>query len=189
MIATALKKNDEIVEPLKDRIVGRSAVHDIYHPETDEVLVEAGEIITDAIGNKIQAAEIDEVEIRSVLTCEMRRGVCSKCYGRNLATRRDAQIGDAVGVVAAQSIGEPGTQLTLRTFHVGGTASNIADENDLQAKTAGKIEIDELRTIDRKNKDGKDATVVVGRSAELKITDSKGNITMNQSYSITSSKD
>jgi DNA-directed RNA polymerase subunit beta' len=179
LIATALKKNDEVVEPLKDRIVGRTAVHDIYHPETDEVLVEAGAIITDLASVKIEEADIEEVEIRSVLTCEMRRGVCSKCYGRNLSTRRDAQIGDAVGVVAAQSIGEPGTQLTLRTFHVGGTASNIADDNDLKAKTAGSIEIDELRTIDRKDKDGNPVRVVVGRSAELKITDSKANVTMN----------
>jgi len=179
LIATALKKNDEIVEPLKDRIIGRSAVNEVYHPETDEVLVGAGEIITAEIANKIEEADIEEVEIRSVLTCEMRRGVCAKCYGRNLSTRRDAQIGDAVGVVAAQSIGEPGTQLTLRTFHVGGTASNIADENDLKAKTAGKIDIDELRTIDHKDKDGNKKVVVVGRSAELKITDSKGNTTMN----------
>lgn len=178
LVATALKKNDEVVEPLKDRIIGRSAVQDVYNTETDELIVGAGEMITEAIADAIDAAEIDEVEIRSVLTCEMRRGVCSKCYGRNLSTRRPAQIGDAVGVVAAQSIGEPGTQLTLRTFHVGGTASNIADESDLKAKTSGSIEIDELRTIERKNKDGNVVTVVLGRSAELKLTDSKGNVTM-----------
>jgi DNA-directed RNA polymerase subunit beta' len=177
LIATALRKNDEIVEPLSDRIIGRSAVQDIFHPTTDELIVAAGELITDEIAVLIDAADIDEVEIRSVLTCEMRRGVCAKCYGRNMSTLRDAQRGDAVGVVAAQSIGEPGTQLTLRTFHVGGTASNIADESDLKAKTAGTIEIDALRTIDRKTKDGK-AVIVVGRSAELKITDAKGNITM-----------
>jgi len=176
--ATPLKKNDEIVEPLYDRILGRSVVEDVYVPDTDELIVAAGELITEDIAEAIEAAEIDEVEIRSVLTCEMRRGVCAKCYGRNLATHRNAQIGDSVGVVAAQSIGEPGTQLTLRTFHVGGTASNIADENDLKAKSAGTIEIDELRTLTRKNKNGENTTVVVGRSAELKLTDSKGNITM-----------
>ena len=177
LIATALKKNDEIVEPLSDRIIGRSAVQDIFHPTTDELIVAGGELITDQVAALIDAADIDEVEIRSVLTCEMRRGVCAKCYGRNMSTLRDAQRGDAVGVVAAQSIGEPGTQLTLRTFHVGGTASNIADESDLKAKTAGTVEIEELRTIDRKTKDGV-AKIVVGRSAELKITDAKGNITM-----------
>jgi len=178
LVATALKKNDEIVEPLYDRILGRSVVQDLFHPETDALIVAAGELITEDIADAITAADIDEVEIRSVLTCEMRRGVCAKCYGRNLSTHRDAQIGDSVGVVAAQSIGEPGTQLTLRTFHVGGTASNIADESDLKAKTAGTIEIDELRTIERKNKDGENATVVVGRSAEFKLIDSKGNISM-----------
>jgi DNA-directed RNA polymerase subunit beta' len=179
LVATALTKNDEVVEPLNDRIVGRSTVHAIYHPESDDVLVEAGELISEEIAAAIDAAGIDEVEIRSVLTCEMRRGVCAKCYGKNLSTLRPAQIGDAVGVVAAQSIGEPGTQLTLRTFHVGGTASNIADESDLKAKSAGTLEIDGLRTIERKNKDGKKAIVVVGRSAELKLTDSKDNVTMN----------
>ena len=178
LVATALKKHDEVVEPLYDRILGRSTVGAIYHPETDELIVEAGEVITEDVANAISRAEIEEVEIRSVLTCEMRRGVCSKCYGRNLATHRDAQIGDAVGVVAAQSIGEPGTQLTLRTFHVGGTASNIADDQDLKAKTNGTVEIDELRTIERKNKNGEEVVVVVGRSAELKLTDPKGNITM-----------
>ena len=177
LIATALKKNDEIVEPLADRIIGRSAVQDIFHPTTDELIVAGGEMITDEVAALIDAADIDEVEIRSVLTCEMRRGVCAKCYGRNMSTLRDAQRGDAVGVVAAQSIGEPGTQLTLRTFHVGGTASNIADESDLKAKTAGTVEIEELRTIDRKTKDGV-SKIVVGRSAELKITDAKGNLTM-----------
>ena len=179
LIATPLKKNDEIVEPLSDRIIGRSAVQAIYHPETDELIVEAGGLITEIVAAAIDEADIDEVEIRSVLTCEMRRGVCSKCYGRNLATHRPAQNGDAVGVIAAQSIGEPGTQLTLRTFHVGGTASNIADENDLKAKTAGTIEIDALRTIDTVGKNGEEVIVVVGRSAELKITDAKGNVTMN----------
>ncbi|MBP5982799.1 MAG: DNA-directed RNA polymerase subunit beta' [Fluviicola sp.] len=178
LVATSLKKNDDVVEPLNDRIVGRTSVHDIYHPETEALIVEAGELITDAVADEIDNAGIEEVEIRSVLTCEMRRGVCSKCYGRNLATHRPAQNGDAVGVVAAQSIGEPGTQLTLRTFHVGGTASNIADESDMKAKASGSLEIDELRTIQRKAADGTIKTIVVGRSAELKITDPKTGVTL-----------
>jgi DNA-directed RNA polymerase subunit beta' len=178
LVATSLKKNDDVVEPLNDRIVGRTSVHDIYHPETEALIVEAGELITDAVADEIDNAGIEEVEIRSVLTCEMRRGVCSKCYGRNLATHRPAQNGDAVGVVAAQSIGEPGTQLTLRTFHVGGTASNIADESDMKAKASGSLEIDELRTIQRKAADGTIKTIVVGRSAEMKITDPKTGVTL-----------
>ncbi|MGB0915816.1 MAG: DNA-directed RNA polymerase subunit beta', partial [Crocinitomicaceae bacterium] len=179
LVAVPLRKNDEIVEPLSDRIVGRTALQDVFVPDTDDLIIAGGERITEAIAAEIDAAGIEEVEIRSVLTCERRRGVCSKCYGLNLATQREAQIGDSVGVVAAQSIGEPGTQLTLRTFHVGGTASNIADESDLKAKTAGMLDIDELRTINRTNKNGEKVIVVVGRSAELKITDSKGNVTMN----------
>jgi DNA-directed RNA polymerase subunit beta' len=145
-------------------------------PESDQIIVHAGEIITEDVAKTIEKAGIEEVEIRSVLTCEMRRGVCSKCYGRNLSNHRLAQIGDAVGVVAAQSIGEPGTQLTLRTFHVGGTASNIADISDLKAKANGKLEIDEIRTIERKNADGTERVIVVGRSAELRITDEKTGI-------------
>jgi DNA-directed RNA polymerase subunit beta' len=176
LMATALKKNDDVVEPLNDRIVGRTSVHDIYHPETEELLVEAGEIITEEVADAIDKAEIEEVEIRSVLTCEMRRGVCSKCYGRNLATHRDAQLGDTVGVIAAQSIGEPGTQLTLRTFHVGGTASNTTDISDLRAKANGKFEIEELRTVEKKNADGTMKVVVIGRSAEMKVTDEKSGI-------------
>ncbi|MEY4521121.1 MAG: hypothetical protein RIT10_306, partial [Bacteroidota bacterium] len=180
IVATSLKKNDEVVEPLYDRILGRTSVHDIYLPETDTIIVSAGELISEDVANAIEKANIEEVEIRSVLTCEMRRGVCSKCYGRNLATHRTAQHGDAVGVVAAQSIGEPGTQLTLRTFHVGGTASNIADVSDMKAKANGKLEIDELRTIEKANADGSKRVVVVGRSAEMKITDEKtGIVIMN----------
>jgi len=176
IVATALKKNDEIVEPLYDRILGRTSVHDVYMPDSDNLIVAAGEIITESFGKAIETSGIDEVEIRSVLTCEMRRGVCSKCYGRNLSNHRLAQIGDAVGVIAAQSIGEPGTQLTLRTFHVGGTASNIADISDMKAKANGKLEMEELRTIDKKNADGSIKRIVVGRSAELKITDEKTGI-------------
>ncbi|MFM7668475.1 MAG: DNA-directed RNA polymerase subunit beta' [Bacteroidota bacterium] len=180
IVATALKKNDEVVEPLYDRILGRTSVHDVYQPESDNLIVSSGELISEEVASTIEAAGIEEVEIRSVLTCEMRKGVCSKCYGRNLSNHRLAQMGDAVGVIAAQSIGEPGTQLTLRTFHVGGTASNVADVSDLKAKANGKLEIDELRTIDKKNTDGSTRTIVVGRSAELKITDEKtGIVVMN----------
>jgi DNA-directed RNA polymerase subunit beta' len=174
--ATALRKNDEVVEPLYDRILGRTSVHDVYEPETDNLIVAAGELISEDVAAAIDNVGIEEVEIRSVLTCEMRRGVCSKCYGRNLSTHRPAQHGDAVGVVAAQSIGEPGTQLTLRTFHVGGTASNIADESDLKAKVSGKLEIDELRTITSKDANGNKVEIVVGRSAELRIVDEKTGI-------------
>ena len=175
IVATALKKNDEVVEPLFDRILGRTSVHDVYMPESDNLIVSAGEIISEDVAQQIEEADIDEVEIRSVLTCEMRRGVCSKCYGRNLSNHRLAQRGDAVGVVAAQSIGEPGTQLTLRTFHVGGTASNIADVSDIKAKGSGYLEIDELRTIERVE-GGDKKIIVVGRSGELKITDEKTGI-------------
>ena len=175
IVATALKKNDEVVEPLFDRILGRTSVHDVYMPESDNLIVSAGEIISEDVAQQIEEADIDEVEIRSVLTCEMRRGVCSKCYGRNLSNHRLAQRGDAVGVVAAQSIGEPGTQLTLRTFHVGGTASNIADVSDIKAKGSGSLEIDELRTIERVE-GGDKKIIVVGRSGELKITDEKTGI-------------
>ena len=179
IVATAMKKNDEVVEPLYDRILGRTSVHDIYMPESDNLIVAAGELISEDIAKQIEDAEIEEVEIRSVLTCEMRRGVCAKCYGRNLSNHRLAQRGDAVGVVAAQSIGEPGTQLTLRTFHVGGTASNIADVSDIKAKGNGYLEIDELRTIERVE-DGEKKIIVVGRSGELKITDEKtGIVIMN----------
>ncbi len=171
--ATALRKNDEIVEPLYDRILGRTSVHDVYHPDTEELIVAGGEIISEEIAAAIDNAGIEEVEIRSVLTCEMRRGVCAKCYGRNLSNHRLAQIGDSVGVIAAQSIGEPGTQLTLRTFHVGGTASNIAGESDIKAKTAGRLEIEELRTVVSKDANGSEVEVVVGRSAELKVIDEK----------------
>ena len=177
LVATALKKNDEIVEPLLDRIVGRTSVHDIYNPDTNKLIVKSGDLITQNSGEEITAAGIEEVEIRSVLTCEMRRGVCAKCYGISLSTHRLAQEGDTVGVVAAQSIGEPGTQLTLRTFHVGGTASNTTDISDMKAKATGSLEIDELRTIDLKTADGV-KKIVVGRSAELKITDDNSGIVL-----------
>ncbi len=173
LVATALMNNDEEVESLYDRILGRTSVHDVFHPENDELIVGSGEEITEDIAQAITNAEIEEVEIRSVLTCELKRGVCAKCYGRNLSTGRMVQKGEAVGVIAAQSIGEPGTQLTLRTFHIGGTASKITGENSVVAKYDGKIEIEELRTIDKKEE-----TLVIGRSAEMKIVDPKTGIVL-----------
>ena len=175
---TALKKNEEIVEPLSERIEGRTSVHDVTHPETDELIVASGDRISAELAAQIEAAGIDEVEIRSALTCEMTRGICAKCYGKNLANGKDVKDGEAVGVIAAQSIGEPGTQLTLRTFHVGGTASSIASESKVIAKQAGVLEIDELRTVERKAKDGSKQTVVVGRSAELRLIDKKTGLTV-----------
>jgi len=180
IVASALRKNDEIIESLNDRILGRTSVHDVYAPDSDQLIVASGDMITEDIAKEIEAQGIEEVEIRSVLTCEMRKGVCAKCYGRNLSTHRPTQIGDAVGVIAAQSIGEPGTQLTLRTFHVGGTASNIADSSDIKAKHSGKLEFEELRTIDFKGTDGTVKTIVVGRSGEVRIIDEKtGVVLMN----------
>ncbi len=174
---TALKKSDEVVESLRDRILGRTSVHDVYHPETNELLVEAVQEISEEIADAIEAAGIEEVEIRSVLTCESKRGVCAKCYGRDLASARLVQEGLAVGVIAAQSIGEPGTQLTLRTFHTGGAASGSAIDSDLKAKYPGIVEIEDLRTVERKE-NNVTVTVVVARSAELKINDEKTGITM-----------
>ncbi|MAX79566.1 MAG: DNA-directed RNA polymerase subunit beta' [Crocinitomicaceae bacterium] len=177
LLATPLKKNEDIVESLYDRILGRASVNDVVHPETDELIVEAGGDITEKIAKEIEAAGIEEVEIRSVLTCETVRGVCATCYGRNLATGGDVQMGESVGVIAAQSIGEPGTQLTLRTFHVGGTASNIASESKIEAKADGTIEIEELRTVERENDLGEKIDVVISRSAEMRIVD-KDNVTV-----------
>ncbi|MBI3134588.1 MAG: DNA-directed RNA polymerase subunit beta' [Bacteroidetes bacterium] len=173
---SALKKSDDIVESLYDRILGRVTVHNVYKPGSDELIIAAGEEVTEVAAKQIEDSEIESVEVRSVLTCEMKRGVCAKCYGRNLSTSVMAVMGDAVGVIAAQSIGEPGTQLTLRTFHVGGTAANIAEEADIKVKFEGNLDIEELKTIATKDKDGKDALVVIGRSAEAKITDSRTGI-------------
>ncbi len=178
LIATALKKNEEVVESLYDRILGRTTVHDVYHPLTNELIISSGEEITEEVAKVIADSPIEEVEIRSVLTCEMKRGVCSKCYGRNLSSGRMVQRGEAVGVIAAQSIGEPGTQLTLRTFHVGGTASNILAESKIEAKFSGRLEIEELKTVDRKS-DGKKSTIVLSRSAEMRIVDEKTNIVLS----------
>ncbi|PZF74719.1 DNA-directed RNA polymerase subunit beta' [Taibaiella soli] len=171
-IATsALKDNEEIVEPLYDRILGRTSLHDVFDPHTDELLVAAGSEITEDIAKAIEDSAIDTVEIRSVLTCEARRGVCSKCYGKNLATGYMAQRGDAVGIIAAQSIGEPGTQLTLRTFHVGGVASSSATDSNLAARFDGTIQFDGLRTTKYTDVEGEEQVMVIGRTGEVRIVD------------------
>ncbi len=171
---TALKDNEDIVEPLAERIVGRVSVHDVYDPLTQELILAANQEITDEIAKKIDETSIEEVEIRSILTCESKVGGCAKCYGRNLASGRMVQAGEAVGVIAAQSIGEPGTQLTLRTFHVGGTASNIAVEANVKAKFPGKIEFEGLRTIESTDNEGNKVQIVMGRTGEIKIVDKEG---------------
>ncbi|MBO5029869.1 MAG: DNA-directed RNA polymerase subunit beta', partial [Muribaculaceae bacterium] len=169
-----VKNNEEVVATLSERILGRVSVHDVVDPYTDEVYVRAGEEITEAIAEAIEKSPIEAVEIRSVLTCEAKKGVCAKCYGRNLSNHRMVQKGEAVGVIAAQSIGEPGTQLTLRTFHVGGVASNVAAVKDVTSRYDGVLEIDELRTV--KDSDGVD--IVVGRMAELRIVEPKSKMVL-----------
>lgn len=178
LTVSALKDNEDIVESLGERILGRVSVHDVYDPITDELIVESGAEITEEIVKQIEETTIEEVEIRSVLTCETRQGVCAKCYGRSLATGRMVHNGEAVGVIAAQSIGEPGTQLTLRTFHVGGTASNIAVDASIKAKFDGTVQFEELRTIDTTNSEGEAITIVMGRSGEIKIVDEKSGKTL-----------
>jgi DNA-directed RNA polymerase subunit beta' len=177
---SALKKNDEITEPLSDRIVGRVSLHEVYDSK-DNLIVGASELITEVIAEEIEAAQIETVEVRSALTCESKRGICSKCYGRNLSTANMAVPGDTVGVVAAQSIGEPGTQLTLRTFHFGGTASKIASESSVIAKFDGRLEIDDLKTIASKNEDGKDIQLVISRTSEARVIDEKLGIVLSTS--------
>ncbi|MDE7110822.1 MAG: DNA-directed RNA polymerase subunit beta' [Muribaculaceae bacterium] len=173
LVCTEIKNNDEVVASLGERILGRVSVHDIIDPTTGEVIVAAGEEINDAAADRINESPIESVEIRSVLTCESKSGVCAKCYGRNLSNLRMVQKGEAVGVIAAQSIGEPGTQLTLRTFHVGGVASNVAAVSTLTSRYDGKLEIEELRTVvtDEIGPNGKPVEVVVGRLAEMRIND------------------
>ncbi|WP_215226259.1 DNA-directed RNA polymerase subunit beta' [Echinicola shivajiensis] len=179
LVVQALKDNDEIVEPLSERIVGRVSVHDVIDPITDEVIIQSGEEISDELAKKVDESAVEEVEIRSVLTCESRRGVCTKCYGRNLTTGNIVQSGESVGVIAAQSIGEPGTQLTLRTFHVGGTASNISVEASINAKFEGVVEFEEeMRWINTTNKEGDPVAIVMGRSGEIKINDVKSGKTL-----------
>ena len=175
---TALKKNEEIVEPLGDRILGRIALHDVINPATGEVIVESGNQITEDLVDVINSAPIEHVSVRSALTCEATKGICAKCYGRNLATGKMVQRGEAVGVVAAQSIGEPGTQLTLRTFHLGGTAGNISEENSLKAKFEGIAEIDELRTVKGEDNEGNEVDIVISRTAEVKLVDKNTGIVL-----------
>ena len=171
LVCTELKNNEEVIASLYERILGRVSVHDIIHPTTGEIIVKAGEEIREEAAKKIQESPIESVEIRSVLTCESKKGVCAKCYGRNLATNQMVQKGEVVGVIAAQSIGEPGTQLTLRTFHVGGIASNVATENSISCKyDSALLEIDELRAVNAEE-DGKPHQVVVSRLAEMRLID------------------
>ncbi len=188
-IATsALKDNEDIIEPLSDRIAGRTSLHDVYDPVSDNLIISAGDEITADLAKKIEEAGIETVEIRSVLTCESKRGVCVKCYGKNLASGNLAQKGDAVGIIAAQSIGEPGTQLTLRTFHVGGVAGSASVESTLIAKFDGNIQFDGLRTVSITNNEGEKSQVVIGRTGEVRIIDTKNDrlmITNNIPYGAT----
>jgi len=179
LVASTLKKNEEVVETLYERILGRTSVHDIYHPITGKLIVVSGEEFTESIARVIEESPIEQVEMRSVLTCESKNGVCAKCYGRNLANSRMVQMGEAVGVIAAQSIGEPGTQLTLRTFHVGGTAGNIATDSSVIASYEGRVEFEELRTIEFEDQDGSRGDVVIGRLAEVKLFDKNTNLVLS----------
>ena len=179
LVCTALKNNDEVIASLSERILGRVSVHDIIHPTTGELIVAGGEEITEEIAKKIEDSPIESVEIRSVLTCESKKGVCAKCYGRNLATSRMVEKGEAVGVIAAQSIGEPGTQLTLRTFHAGGTASNIAANATIVAKNNCRVEFDELRTVDAVDETGEAVKIVVGRLGEVRFIDQNTGIALS----------
>jgi DNA-directed RNA polymerase subunit beta' len=185
---SALKDNEDIVEPLYDRILGRYSVHNVYHPLTEELLVNAGQEVDEDIATNIEESGLENVEIRSVLTCESKRGVCVKCYGKNLATGVLAQRGDAVGIIAAQSIGEPGTQLTLRTFHVGGVAGSASVESTLNAKFDGIVAFDGVRKVISTNNEGEKTDVVIGRTGEVRIMDETGErllITNNIPYGST----
>ena len=188
-IATsALKDNEDVIEPLSDRIAGRTSLHDVYDAVSEQLIVAGGDEITVDVSRKIEETGIEIVEIRSVLTCESKRGVCVKCYGKNLASGNLAQRGDAVGIIAAQSIGEPGTQLTLRTFHVGGVAGSASVESTLAAKFDGTIQFDGLRTVNLENKEGGKSQIVIGRTGEVRIIDTKNDrllITNNIPYGAT----
>ena len=175
----SLKKNEEVVETLGERILGRVSLHDVHNPLTDELLLTAGQQIMEVDVKNIEASPIEKVEVRSALTCEAEKGICAKCYGRNLSTNKMVQRGEAVGVVAAQSIGEPGTQLTLRTFHVGGIAGNISEDNKLGAKFDGIAEIEDLRTVKSEDTEGKAANIVISRTSEIKIVDPNTGITLS----------
>jgi len=185
-IATsALKDNEDVIESLADRIMGRTSLHDVYDPQTDLLIIKAGEEISSDVAKQIDDSGIENVEIRSVLTCESKRGVCVRCYGKNLATGYLAQRGDAVGIIAAQSIGEPGTQLTLRTFHVGGVAGGASIESALTAKFDGTVQFDGLRSVTALNNEDKKIQVVIGRTGEVRIMDLKNDrllITNNVPY-------
>jgi DNA-directed RNA polymerase subunit beta' len=174
-----LKKNEEIVESLGERILGRVSLHDVYNPLTEELVLKAGQEISEADVKRVEAAPIEKIEVRSALTCEAPQGICAKCYGRNLATNKMVQRGEAVGVVAAQSIGEPGTQLTLRTFHVGGIAGNISEDNKLESKFDGIAEIEDLRVVEGENSEGAKTNIVISRTSEIKIVDAKTGITLS----------
>jgi DNA-directed RNA polymerase subunit beta' len=175
----ALKNNDDIIESLADRTSGRVSLHDVFHPKTEKLIVACNDMITDVAAKAIDAARVEMVEVRSALTCQTRRGICKKCYGKSLSTNRMAQVGESVGVVAAQSVGEPGTQLTLRTFHVGGTASRSEVDSSLTIKKDGRLEIEDLRTVKSKDKDGKAIEIVVSRSAETKVVDDKNGVILS----------
>ena len=175
----SLKKNEEVVEKLGDRVIGRVALFDVLNPNDGKVIVEAGQEILDHHVKQIENSPIDKIEVRSPLTCEAKKGICAKCYGRNLANGKMVQIGESVGVIAAQSIGEPGTQLTLRTFHVGGIAGNVSEENKLIAKFDGKVELEDLKIVSGKDADGNDADVVISRTTEFKLVDGNTGITLS----------
>ncbi len=178
LTATAIKRNEDVVQTLYERILGRTAVQDVVHPSTGKLIVASGEEITEDIAREIEESPIEKVDIRSVLTCEARKGCCAKCYGRNLATGRMVQQGETVGVIAAQSIGEPGTQLTLRTFHVGGVAGGVAVESNIVSRYSGRLQIDELRTIQVKDEGGTNDNIVISRQAELHIVDPNTEMTV-----------
>jgi DNA-directed RNA polymerase subunit beta' len=175
----ALKKNEEVVETLGERILGRVSLNDVYDPITEELLLKAGQEIMESDVKKIEASPVERIEVRSALTCEAQKGICAKCYGRNLSTNKMVQRGEAVGVVAAQSIGEPGTQLTLRTFHVGGIAGNISEDNKLVVKFSGIAEIEDLRTVKGEDAQGKPVDIVISRTSEIKVVDAKTGITLS----------
>jgi len=175
----ALKNNDDIVEPLNLRISGRVSSHDVYHPKTEQLMVASGDIITTTVAKEIDATGIEMIEVRSALTCETLRGICVKCYGKSLSTNRMAQVGEAVGVVAAQSVGEPGTQLTLRTFHVGGTASRSEVDSSIVIKKDGRLEIEDLKTVKTTNKDGDKVEIVISRAAETRVIDDKNGVILS----------
>src|SRR5699024_1617991 len=171
----ALKDNEDVIESLENRILGRVSLHDIYDPLNDELLCEANQIVDEDVAQSIAETSIEEVEIRSVLTCETERGVCSKCYGRDLSRGTMVQVGEAVGVIAAQSIGEPGTQLTLRTFHVGGTSSRLESDSQHKAKFDGKIEFENVRVVEYD--DGEEIhSIVLSRAGEMKIVGEDGKV-------------